>query len=167
MGQIEFFTVMVRGKRKRKRNRYSNGAVLSMLSAYVCCVHLPKTVANWYLSVLTVTCLQTSLPTCMNLCQRSVWQVETETCFRWPMCRGVAPRGEAPWCCTADVFLDMAAGPAPRATTWHPESRARSLQQRQRPRPSAMLLLDSCWISAATVTFVIVLVNPIILLHIL
>lgn len=55
---------------------------------------------------------------CVTLCLRSVWQVETETCFRWPMCRGVAPPGERRRGTILQMsFLDV----APGATTRHTE----------------------------------------------
>lgn len=41
---------------------------------------------------------------CVTWCQRSVWQVETETGFRWAACCSVAPRGDPSGCHTADVL---------------------------------------------------------------
>lgn len=78
----------------------------------------------------------------VTLCQQCVWQVETETCFRWAVCCSMAPWGDVPWCHTADVFLDVAAG----LLQQHPEPSTEQGQingHRQRPHPSATLLLDS------------------------
>lgn len=62
---------------------------------------------------------------CMSLCLRSVWQVETQTCFRWPVCWSMAPCGDAPWHHTAVVSQDTAAGPAqePHRGTQNPSTR--------------------------------------------
>lgn len=82
----------------------------------------------------------------LYLPQQRWWQVGVCLCWQWhdsrqaclhPSLRGVvsalcvagadrdlrqvahvpAPRGDTPWCRTADIFPAMAAGPAPRATT--------------------------------------------------
>lgn len=62
---------------------------------------------------------------CVSLCLRSVWQVETQTCFRWPVCWSAAPCGDAPWHRTAVVSQDKAAGPAqePHRGTQNPTTR--------------------------------------------
>lgn len=86
--------------------------------------HLPKTVANWCLSQLTVTSRQTGPPACIP-----AWRCVSAPCGRCRRepasgCpRGAArlPWGDATWCRAADVFPDMAAGPALRATTRHPK----------------------------------------------
>lgn len=59
---------------------------------------------------------------CVTLCLRSVWQVETENCFRWHMRCTVTPWGDALWCRPADVFLDTAAALAPKSHNTAPRA---------------------------------------------
>lgn len=84
--------------------------MVNMRSAYVrrAALTFPKTVANGCLSGLTVTCLQTGLPACIAARQcvsAPCGRWRQRPCFRWAACCSVAPRGDAPWCHAADVFL--------------------------------------------------------------
>lgn len=115
IGRILFFVLAD----NKKPPLCFNGVVWNMLSAYISCVCLPQHRSK-LVSVSadgdTRADRSVYMHPRMTLCLRPAWQVETETCFRWPTCYSVAPQGDVLRCRTADVVLEHSSRPIPWAT---------------------------------------------------